>query len=84
MIPSITTEIEYIEHNYSSDAMGHMGGLINPRHWRGRFRSGICNTGGPPLPRKRAPTKKGWVPVQIFLGPPVVWLSFIRRFALVR
>ena len=36
-----------------------MGGLKNPRPWRGRCRTGYSNTGGPPLPRKRAPfTKK--------------------------
>ena len=33
------------------------GGLINPRPWRGRCRAGYSNTGGPPLPRKRAPYK---------------------------
>ena len=39
--------------------VGHMGGLTNPRPWRGRCRAGCSNTGGPPLPRKRAPfTKK--------------------------
>ena len=31
------------------------GGLTNPRPWRGRCRAGYSNTGGPPLPRKRAP-----------------------------
>ena len=41
--------------------MGHTGGLINPCPWRGRCRAGYSNTGGPPLPRKRAPCKK---PVQ--------------------
>ena len=35
------------------------GGLTNPRPWRGRCRAGYSNTGGPPLPQKRAPyTKK--------------------------
>ena len=37
--------------------MGHTGGLTNPRLW---CQAGNSNTGGPPLPRKRAPlTKKG-------------------------
>ena len=35
-----------------------MGGLTNPRPWRGRCRAGYSNTGGPPLPRKRAPSSK--------------------------
>ena len=35
-----------------------MGGLSNPRPWRGRCRAGYSNTGGPPLPRKRAPLQK--------------------------
>ena len=34
------------------------GGLTNPRPWRGRCRAGYANTGGPPLPRKRAPLQK--------------------------
>ena len=34
------------------------GGLTNPRPWRGRCRAGYSNTGGPPLPRKRAPLQK--------------------------
>ena len=38
--------------------MGHTGGLTNPRPWRGRCRAGCSNTGGPPLPRKRAPLQK--------------------------
>ena len=38
--------------------MGHIGGLINPRPWRGRCRAGYSNTGEPPLPRKRAPCQK--------------------------
>ena len=38
--------------------MGHTGGLINPRPWRGRCRAGYSNTGGPPLPGKRAPGQK--------------------------
>ena len=38
--------------------VGHMGGLTNPRPWRGRCRAGFSNTGGPPLPRKRAPCQK--------------------------
>ena len=38
--------------------MGHTGGLTNPRPWRGRCRASYSNTGGPPLPRKRAPTSK--------------------------
>ena len=39
--------------------VGHTGGLTNPRPWRGRCRAGSCNTGGPPLPQKRAPLQKG-------------------------
>ena len=74
-------EIEYINHNYSSDAsslwvdplklsrrgsgrrvaLGHMGGLTNPRPWRGRCRAGYSNTGEPPLPRKRAPLQKNLI-----------------------
>ena len=43
------------------DGVGHTGGLTNPRPWRGRCRAGYSNTGGPPLPRKRAPLqKKRW------------------------
>ena len=38
--------------------VGHTGGLTNPRPWRGRCRAGYFNTGGPPLPRKRAPLQK--------------------------
>ena len=38
--------------------VGHMGGLTNPRSWRGRCRAGCSNAGGPPLPRKRAPLQK--------------------------
>ena len=38
--------------------VGHTGGLTNPRPWRGRCRAGFSNTGGPPLPRKRAPLQK--------------------------
>ena len=38
--------------------VGHTGGLTNPRPWRGRCRAGYSNTGGPPLPRKRAPLQK--------------------------
>ena len=34
------------------------GGLTNPRPWRGGCRAGYSNTGGPPLPRKRAPSSK--------------------------
>ena len=37
-----------------------MGGLINPRTWRRRCRASSSNTGGPPLPRKRAPQKDMW------------------------
>ena len=40
--------------------MGNTGGLINPRPWHGRCRAGYLNTGGPPLPRKRAPCQKKW------------------------
>ena len=35
-----------------------MGGLINPRPWRGQYRAGFSNTGGSPKPRKRAPCQK--------------------------
>ena len=35
-----------------------MGGLINPRPWRGQYRTGFSNTGGSPKPRKRAPCQK--------------------------
>ena len=38
--------------------VGHTGGLTNPRPWRGRCQAGYSNTGGPPLPRKRAPLQK--------------------------
>ena len=38
--------------------VGHTGGLTNPRPWRGRCRAGFSNTGGPPLPQKRAPLQK--------------------------
>ena len=38
--------------------VGHTGVLINPHAWRGRCQAGYSNTGGPPLPRKRAPFKK--------------------------
>ena len=38
--------------------VGHTGGLTNPRPWRGRCRASYSNTGGPPLPRKRAPLQK--------------------------
>ena len=41
--------------------VGHMGGLTNPHPWRGRCRADYSNTGGPPLPRKRAPYKKGLI-----------------------
>ena len=37
------------------------GGLINPRPWRGRCQAGYSNTGGPPLPRKRAPLTKKYM-----------------------
>ena len=38
--------------------MGHKGGLINPRPWRGQYQAGFSNTGGSPKPRKRAPYQK--------------------------
>ena len=38
--------------------VGHTGDLTNPRPWRRRCRAGYSSTGGPPLPRKRAPFKK--------------------------
>ena len=37
---------------------GCTGGLTKLRPWRGRCRAGYSNTGGPPLPRKRAPLTK--------------------------
>ena len=37
--------------------VGYTGGLTNPRPWRGRCQAGYSNTGGLPLPRKRAPKK---------------------------
>ena len=38
--------------------VGHTGGLTKPRPWRRRCRVGYSNTGGPPLPQKRAPLQK--------------------------
>ena len=38
--------------------VGHTCGLTNPRPWRGRCRANYSNTGGPPLPQKRAPLQK--------------------------
>ena len=38
--------------------VGYTGGLTNSRPWRGRCRASFSNTGGPPLPRKRAPLQK--------------------------
>ena len=49
--------------------VGHTGGLTNPRPWRGRCRAGYSNTGGPPLPRKRAPLQKN----QEYNEQPVVY-----------
>ena len=43
----------YLLHKYR-----FTGGLTKPRPWRGRCRAGYSNTGGPPLPRKRAPLQK--------------------------
>ena len=60
--------------------VGHTGGLTNPRPWRGRCRAGYSNTGGPPLPRKRAPLqKKGSHLDQIFFYDPVVLESICYR-----
>ena len=54
-------------------SVGHTGGLTNPRPWRGRYRAGCSNTGGPPLPRKRAPLqKKMWVDSECPVNP---WLG---------
>ena len=38
--------------------MGHKGGLTNPRPGRGQCRAGPSDTGGSPMPRKRAPCQK--------------------------
>ena len=38
--------------------VGHKGGLINLRPRRGQCRAGLSDTGGPPMPRKRAPRQK--------------------------
>ena len=46
--------------------VGHTGGLTNPRPWRRRCRAGFSNTGGPPLPRKRAPIQKS-CPIDFYL-----------------
>ena len=43
---------------YSTSLIYYTGGLTNPRPWRGRCQTGYSNTGGPPLPRKRAPSSK--------------------------
>ena len=37
---------------------GHTDGLTDPRPWRGRCQAHLSTTGGPPLPRKRAPLPK--------------------------
>ena len=53
--------------------VGHTGGLTNPRPWCGRCRAGYSNTGGPPLPRKRAlSSKKVHFSVDFFHIPVVV------------
>ena len=69
----INREIEYIEHNYSSDASsvwtnpqmllrrGHRCRVtwgVQVVWWRERCRAGYSITGGPPLPWKRAPCQK--------------------------
>ena len=52
--------------------VGHNGGLTNPRPRPGRCRAGYFNTGGPPLPRKRAPSQKRTRPLTI-PWPVVYW-----------
>ena len=42
-----------------------MGGLINPRPWRGRCRAGYSNNGGPPLASKRPVKKEHQVEISI-------------------
>ena len=51
-----------------------MGGLTNPRPWRGRCRAGYSNTGGPPLPRQREPLRAKRY-CQTFFGKPVLSIS---------
>ena len=55
-------------------SMGHTGGLTNPRPWSRRCQAGYSNTGGPPLPRKRAPFQKNLT--EVVLGD-----SFILSFS---
>ena len=55
--------------------MGHMGGLINPRPWRGQYRAGFSNNGGSPKPRKRAPCQKNYILHHIFTS----FSFFVRR-----
>ena len=52
--------------------VGHMGGLTNPCPWSGRCWAGYSNTGGPPLPRKRAPLQKK--PVVLNWTEPEAWI----------
>ena len=66
--------------------VGHTGGLTNPHPWRGRCRAGYSNTGGPPLPRKRAPLQKKTLEefqtIKIYQMKNVVYknLNNFRRF----
>ena len=60
-----------LPHRWSWWVAWGTGGLRNPRPWRGRCRAGYSNTGGPPLPRKRAPLQKG----RGFIRPPIYPMS---------
>ena len=42
----------------SRQSIGHTGGLTNPCPGVENVEPVIANTGGPPIPRKRAPSKK--------------------------
>ena len=61
--------------------VGHAGGLTNPRIWRGRCGAGYSNTGGPSLPRKRAPSQKSRDPKcferSITAGELVLYFPFL-------
>ena len=59
----------------------HMGGLTNPRPWRRSCRAGYSNTGGPPLPRKRAPLANFRTSKKTFLGYNFVKNVFFLHFA---
>ena len=56
--------------------VGHAGVLTNPRPWHGRCQAGYSNTGGPPLPRKRAPFTKKYEAYFIFKNQ-LVYLSIM-------